>query len=139
MIREAHDLIANNFLQGPPGRYTLQAAIASAHAEAPSYDEVDWREIVRLYDELLLLWPSPVVELNRAVALSKTSGPDVALEVVEALELDGRLSRYQYLPAVRAYLLDQLGRSDEAELARSRALDLAANEVERDYLSHQIR
>ncbi len=135
MIREAHDLIENSLRLGSPGRYTLQAAIASLHVEAPSYDEVDWIEIVRLYDELLRVWPSPVVELNRAVALSKTSGPEVALAVVERLESDRRLDRYQYLPAIKAFLLDQLGREGEAERARSRAAQLAGNEVEREFLT----
>lgn len=137
MIREAHKLLESN--TEPAGRYTLQAAIASLHADAVSYDEVEWPEIVRLYDELLLVWPSPVVALNRAVALSKTSGPEVALGVVETLESDGRLSQYQYLPAIKAYLLDQLGRVDEAELARARALTLSTNEVERDFLTRQVR
>jgi RNA polymerase sigma factor (sigma-70 family) len=135
MIREAHELLVTSVGAGSPGRYTLQAAIASHHAEAPSYNEVDWLEIVRLYDELILVWPSPVVQLNRAVAISKTSGPEAALKVVDDLESEGRLDRYQYLPAIKAYLLDQLGRYEEAEIARARAFDLAANEVERGFLS----
>jgi RNA polymerase sigma factor (sigma-70 family) len=135
MIHEARELIVTSTRLGPPGRYTLQAAIASLHAEAPSFNEVDWPRIVRLYDELVIAWPSPVVQLNRAVALSKTAGPAVALRVVEDLEYDGRLIRYQYLPAVKAYLLDQLGRSVEADEARARAFDLASNEVERDFLT----
>jgi RNA polymerase sigma factor (sigma-70 family) len=137
MISEAHELVALSARSGSRGRYTLQAAIASHHAEAPSYDDVDWVEIVRLYDELLVVWPSPVVELNRAVALSKTSGPEVALDVVERLESEGRLDRYQYLPAIKAYFLDQLGRVDEAERARVRAFELAGNDVERDFLARQ--
>jgi RNA polymerase sigma factor (sigma-70 family) len=139
MIREAHDLINNSLQAGPPGRYTLQAAIALLHAEAPSFNEVDWAQIVRLYDALVIVWPNPVVQLNRAVALSKTSGPEIALKVVEDLETDGRLDRYQYLPAIKAYLLEQLGRGEEAEAARTRAFDLAANEVERDFLGEQLR
>jgi RNA polymerase sigma factor (sigma-70 family) len=137
MIREARELMANAERLGPPGRYTLQAAIASLHTHAPRYGEVDWVEVVRLYDELLLVWPSPVVELNRAVALSKTSGPEVALHVVEQLESDGRLERYQYLPAIKAYFLEQLGRVGEAEQERARAFELAGNEVERDFLAKQ--
>jgi RNA polymerase sigma-70 factor, ECF subfamily len=137
MIQEAHELLGEN--SEPAGRYTLQAAIASLHAEAPTYDDVDWPEIVRLYDELLLVWPSPVVALNRAVALSKTSGPEVALTVIESLEVDGRLDDYHYLPAIKAYLLDQLGRVDEAEQERARAFELTTNEVERDFLAKQVR
>jgi RNA polymerase sigma factor (sigma-70 family) len=139
MIREAHELVNLSIQAGPPDRYTLQAAIALLHAEAPSFNEVDWAQIVGLYDALVIVWPNPVVQLNRAVALSKTSGAEIALKVVEDLESDGRLDRYQYLPAIKAYLLEQLGRSEEAEAARTRAFDLAANEVERDLLGEQLR
>ena len=138
MVREARDLIDNNFRNNSTGRYTLQAAIAAQHTVAPTYEEVDWHEIVRLYDELIGLWSSPIVQLNRAVAVSKTSGPQVALAIIEGLESDGRLDRYQYLPAIKAYLLDQLGRDNEAEQARTRAFELASNEVERDYLASQL-
>jgi RNA polymerase sigma-70 factor (ECF subfamily) len=138
-ILKAQQLIAAHVRMGPADRYTLQAEIAIEHAKAPTYEDVDWREIVRLYDELVIVWPSPVVQLNRAVALSKTSGAELALQIVDRLETDGRLHQYQYLPAVKAYLLDQLGRSDEAEVARSRAFELAANEVERDFLMSQFR
>ncbi|MGC1238644.1 MAG: DUF6596 domain-containing protein, partial [Acidimicrobiales bacterium] len=134
-INSAHELIVSSLQSGRPGRYTLQAAIASLHAQAPSFDEVDWPQIVQLYNELLLVWPNPVVQLNRAVALSKTAGPEIALKEVEILERDHRLDQYQYLPAIKAYLLEQLGRTDEAERARSRAFELSANEVERAFLS----
>jgi RNA polymerase sigma factor (sigma-70 family) len=133
-IDEAHELLVTSLQAGRPGRYTLQAAIATLHAEAPTYDDVDWPQIVLLYDQLLLAWPTPVVQLNRAVALSKTLGPAAALEVVVELEADGRLRQYQYLPAVKAYLLEQLGRVADAQEARRRAFDLAANDVERDFL-----
>jgi RNA polymerase sigma factor (sigma-70 family) len=131
----AHELILSSLQSSRPGRYTLQAAIASLHAHAPTFDDVDWAQIVVLYDELLLVWPSPVVELNRAVAVSKISGPLIALDIVERLEREGNLDRYQYLPATKAYLLDQLGRRDEADRARSRALDLTTNQVERAFLA----
>jgi RNA polymerase sigma factor (sigma-70 family) len=131
----AHELILSSLQTSRPGRYTLQAAIASLHAHAPTFDDVDWAQIVVLYDELLLVWPSPVVELNRAVAVSKISGPLIALDIVERLEREGNLDRYQYLPATKAYLLDQLGRRDEADRARSRALDLTTNQVERAFLA----
>ncbi len=131
----AHELILSSLQSSRPGRYTLQAAIASLHAHAPTFDEVDWAQIVVLYDELLLVWPSPVVQLNRAVAVSKISGPLVALDIVERLEREGNLDRYQYLPATKAYLLDQLGRRDEADRARSRALELTTNQVERAFLA----
>ena len=131
----AHELILSSLQSSRPGRYTLQAAIASLHAHAPTFDDVDWAQIVVLYDELLLVWPSPVVELNRAVAVSKISGPLTALDIVERLEREGNLDRYQYLPATKAYLLDQLGRRDEADRARSRALELTTNQVERAFLA----
>jgi RNA polymerase sigma factor (sigma-70 family) len=131
----AHELILSSLQATRPGRYTLQAAIASLHAHAATFEEVDWAQIVVLYDELLLVWPSPVVQLNRAVAISKISGPLVALDIVEQLESEGNLDRYQYLPATKAYLLDQLGRSDEADRARSRALELTTNQVERAFLA----
>lgn len=134
-IAIAHQLILSSLQASRPGRYTLQAAIASLHAHAATFDDVDWAQIVVLYDELLLVWPSPVVQLNRAVAISKTSGPLVALDIVERLEREGSLDRYQYLPATKAYLLDQLGRRDEADHARSRALELTTNQVERAFLA----
>jgi RNA polymerase sigma-70 factor (ECF subfamily) len=138
-ILEAERLIAANVRMGHSDRYTLQAQIAMEHVKAPTFEGVDWQEIVRLYDELVIAWPSPVVQLNRAVALSKTSGAELALQVIDGLENDGRLHQYQYLPAVKAYLLDQLGRSVEAAVARSRAFELAANEVERKFLLSQFR
>jgi RNA polymerase sigma-70 factor (ECF subfamily) len=129
-------MILSSLQASRPGRYTLQAAIASLHAHATSFDEVDWPQIAILYDELLLVWPNPVVQLNRAIAISKTEGPLVALEIVERLEGEGILERYQYLPATKAYLLDQLDRGPEAELARSKAMALTANEVERAFLAN---
>jgi RNA polymerase sigma factor (sigma-70 family) len=134
-IGVAHQMILSSLQASRPGRYTLQAAIASLHAHAATFDDVDWPQIVILYDELLLVWPNPVVQLNRAVAISKISGPLVALEIVEHLESEGSLERYQYLPAVKAYLLDLLGRRDEADRARARALALTTNQVERAFLA----
>jgi RNA polymerase sigma factor (sigma-70 family) len=137
-IAEAHELIVHSLQSGQPGRYVLQAAIASLHAEAPTYEETDWPQILTLYDALLSAWPSPVVALNRAVALSMVSGPGTALEEVERLEVDGRLAQYQYLPAMKADLLRKLGRPEEAAEADRRALDLATNEVERRFLADRV-
>lgn len=95
----------------------LQAAIAALYAEAPTYDQTDWRQIVTLYDALLEVWPSPVVALNRAVAVAMVSGPSVALAEVQELERHERLAGYHYLPAVKADLLRRLGRLDEAATA----------------------
>ncbi len=137
-IGEAHELIVYSLRTGRPGRYVLQAAIASLHAEAPTYGETDWPQILVLYDALLSIWPSPVVALNRAVALSMVSGAADALVEVEKLERDARLAGYQYLPAIKADLLRKLGRPGEAAEADRRALELAGNEAERQFLAARL-
>ncbi|MFF3637339.1 RNA polymerase sigma factor [Streptomyces sp. NPDC002250] len=137
-LAEAHELIVAGLRGGRAGRYLLQAAIASLYTEAPTYEETDWPQIVALYDRLLSLWPSPVVALNRTVPVSMAHGPAVALAQVEALEKDDRLSRYQYLPAVKADLLQRLGRTDEAAAAYRQALELTGNEAERAFLTARL-
>jgi RNA polymerase sigma-70 factor (ECF subfamily) len=137
-LDEAHETIIGCLRAGSPGRYVLQAAIASLYARAPSYEQTDWAQILALYDALVRVWPSPVGELNRVVPLAEVAGPGAALEVVGQLEADGRLSGYQYLPAVKADLLSRLGRPGEAGVAYQRAFDLAANEAERAFLAEQI-
>ena len=137
-LAEAHDVIVSCLRAGPPGRYALQAAIASLYAEAPTYEDTDWRQIVALYDRLAVVWPSPIVALNRAVPLAMVAGPEVALAEVERIERDGRLSGYQYLPAVKADLLSRLGRDREAVEAYRQALALTANEAERVFLEGQL-
>jgi RNA polymerase sigma-70 factor (ECF subfamily) len=137
-IAEAHDLILGALRSSRPGRYVLQAAIASVYAEAPSFAETDWAQVVALYDRLLQVWPSPVVALNRTVPLAQVSGPAVALAEVEALEHAGELTRYQYLPAVKADLLLRLGRNGEAVAAYRRTLELTENEAERRFLTERI-
>ncbi|MGW5285190.1 RNA polymerase sigma factor [Streptomyces collinus] len=134
LLAEAQELIMAGLRGGRAGRYLVQAAIASLYAEAPTYAETDWPQIVALYDRLLSLWPSPVVALNRTVPLSMAQGPTVALAQVEALEQDSRLSGYQYLPAIKADLLQRLGRTDEAAVAYRQALELTGNEAERTFL-----
>ncbi|MET9119138.1 sigma-70 family RNA polymerase sigma factor [Streptomyces longwoodensis] len=133
-LAEAHELILEGLRGGRAGRYLLQAAIASLYAEAPTYEETDWPQIVALYDRLLALWPSSVVALNRTVPVSMARGPAVALAQVEALEQDGRLARYPYLPAIKADLLQRLGRTDEAAAAYRQAAELTCNEAERTFL-----
>jgi RNA polymerase sigma-70 factor (ECF subfamily) len=137
-LAEAEALIAGCLRAARPGRYVLQAAIASVYADAPAYEQTDWPQLVALYDELLRAWPSPVVALNRAVPLAMAAGPEAALAEVERLERDGRLAGYQYLPAVKADLLDRLGRRDEAAGAYRRALELTANEAERAFLTGRL-
>ena len=116
------------------GPYTLQAAIAACHARARSAAETDWHEIARLYEALARLVPSPVVELNRAVALAMAFGPAVGLELVDALRSEPTLERYHLLPSVRGDLLAKLGRSAEARLEFERAAALTENRREREAL-----
>ena len=137
-IVEGDRLVAEALRAGNPGRFTLQAAIAAVHATAPTYAETDWPRILALYDRLLEVWPSPVVALNRATALGMVDGPEAALREVDALEQDGRLSGYQYLPAIRADLLRRLDRQVEAAVAYRQALDLADNEAERAFLAGRL-
>ncbi len=137
-LADAHGMIVDCLRAGPPGRYVLQAAIASLYAEAPTYDQTDWPQIVALYDKLLEVWPSPVVALNRAVPLAMVSGPETALAEIEKLERDGRLSGYHYLPAIKADLLSRAGRTGEAADSYRQAFDLAGNEAERAILAEQI-
>lgn len=120
-----------------PGKYALQAAIAAVHAEAADYDTTDWRQIVGLYDELARRWPSPVVALNRAVAVGYADGPGPALEALDALTADPQLAAYEYLPAARAHFLAQLGLADKARAAYDEAILLAGNDVEREFLARK--
>ncbi len=137
-IAEADQLLMGALRSGLPGRYVLQAAIAALYAEAPTYKETDWPQVLALYDKLLEIWPSPVVALNRAVPLSEVAGPADALAEVEALETDGRLGNYHYLWAVKGDLLAQLGRTGDATEAYRRALALTENEAERQFLTERI-
>jgi RNA polymerase sigma-70 factor (ECF subfamily) len=137
-LAEAGELIVHCLRAGPPRRYVLQAAIASLYAEAATYDQTDWPQIVVLYDKLLEVWPSPVVALNRTVPLAMVAGPEAALAEVEALERDERLSGYHYLPAIKADLLSRIGRTSEAADSFRRAFDLAANDTERAFLAEQV-
>ena len=123
----------------PLAPYALQAAIAACHARAASADETDWPSIVALYDALAQAMPSPVVQLNRAVAVGMAFGPVAALEIVDALQRDGALRDYQWLPSVRADLLAKLGRNDEARAELMRAAELARNARERELLLERAR
>ncbi len=120
------------------GRFALQAAIAGGHAVAPDAESTDWWRILRLYDALQRVWPSPVVALNRAVAVSFVDGPAAALELVVVLDDDPHLAAYPYLPATRADLLRRLDRPAEAAVAYREALALTANEAERAFLADRI-
>ena len=122
-----------------PGPYVLQASIAACHARARTPAETDWPRIVALYDELARLTPSPVVQLNRAVAIAMASGPQAGLEIVNALASEPSLESYHLLPSVRGDLLAKLGRSDEARAEFERAASLTRNARERVLLLHRAR
>lgn len=137
-IEEGHLLVMQALRSGPPGRFTLQAAISSLHAQAPSVQETDWSQVLALYDELYRVWPSPVVTLNRAVALSQVKGPEEAMEQIIVLENEGELTSYRYLPLVKADILCRLKRHDEAAAAYQDALALTGNDAERHFLKSRI-
>lgn len=117
----------------------IQAAIASIHAAAPTYEDTDWPRVLSLYDALVELAPSPVVALNRAVALSMVAGPAAGLAAVEQVRLQNPLSGYYLLPATQADLLLQLGRSDEAASCYGEALRLPCTQPERRFLEQRLR
>ena len=132
MLR-ARDLGARD-LGGSPGIYVLQAAIAVCHAQARRPEDTDWTAIAALYDRLAALLPTPVVALNRAVAVGRARGPEAGLALADALRDDARLRDYHLLPGVRADLLGRLGRHDEARREYARAAALTRNDAERAYL-----
>jgi RNA polymerase sigma-70 factor, ECF subfamily len=119
-----------------PGPYQVQAAIAALHARAPRPEDTDWPQIATLYRGLTAMWPSPVIELNRAVAVAMADGPDAGLALMEPLADD--LDRYHLYHAARADLLRRSGRTAEAKLAYRRAVDLVTNPVERRYLMRRV-
>jgi RNA polymerase sigma-70 factor, ECF subfamily len=137
-IEEGRRLVTEELAGGSPGRFTLQAAIASVHVAARVYADTDWPRVLALYDELLTAWPTPVVALNRAVAMAMAAGPAAALSEVEKLEYTGELAGYHYLPAVKADLLRRLDRHAEAVTAYRRALDLVDNDAERAFLASRL-
>ncbi len=124
--------------RGEPGPYQVQAAIAACHATAAEAAATDWPQIAVLYGELARMTPSPVVELNRAVAVAMADGPEAGLAVVDTLDAGGALAGYHLLPATRADLLRRLGRFDEAAGAYRQALALTAGDTERDYLTRRL-
>ena len=124
---------------GGLGPYALQAAIAACHARASGTEDTDWAQIARLYAALAEIAPSPVVELNRAVAVSMADGPQAGLEVLDALADEPALRGYHLLPAVRGDLLERLGRGPEARAEFARAAALTRNERERALLLARTR
>ncbi|MET8967738.1 RNA polymerase sigma factor [Streptomyces hydrogenans] len=134
LVRRGYDALARAGAGRDYGPYALQAAIAACHARAASYRETDWAVIAGLYGRLMERAPSPVVELNRAVAVSMTEGPAAALALVDALAAEPALARYHLLPSVRGDLLARLGRVGEARAEFARAAELTRNERERALL-----
>ena len=124
--------------QGRAGPYQIQAAIAACHATAPTADRTDWPQIAALYGRLAEFLPTPVVELNYAVAVGMARGPATGLPLVEALEAAGKLAGYHLLPATRADFLRRLGRMPEAAAAYREALELTSTDAERRYLSRRL-
>ena len=139
-IEQGRVMVREAWRGGRPGRFVIQAAIATLHAEAPTFADTDWKQIVDLYDLLLLAWPSPVVALNRVVAVGFLSGPQAGLVELDKLEVvAGRaLSTYHYLPATRADFLRRLGSTQAAAASYRLALALVENGVERVFLEHRL-
>jgi RNA polymerase sigma-70 factor (ECF subfamily) len=137
-IAEALPLV-EEALRGEPGPFTLQAAIAALHCQATHAEDTDWPQIVRLYDLLERLQPSPVVSLNRAVAVAMVAGPQPALALIDAVAATGDLDDYHLLHAARADLLRRAGSSKEAAKSYARALSLATNDKERRFLERRLR
>ncbi len=137
-IEEGGALVERALRMRRPGPYQVQAAIAAVHDEAPSAGETDWTQIALLYDALEALDPSPVVELNRAVAVAMVDGPARGLELIDVIEAAGELADYHLLHAARADLLRRLDRRREASLAYRRAHELAGNEAEREFLARRL-
>jgi RNA polymerase sigma-70 factor, ECF subfamily len=134
-IAEGHALVRECLRRNRPGPYQIQAAIQAVHSDAPSAGDTDWSQILQLYDQLMSIAPTPVVALNRAVAVSEVQGPAAALALVERIDLDG----YYLLHSIRADLLRRLGRDAEAALACEAAIARTDNAAEREFLRRNLR
>jgi RNA polymerase sigma-70 factor (ECF subfamily) len=134
MIEEGHAIVRACLRRNRPGPYQIQAAINAVHADAASIEATDWNQILALYDQLLMIYPTPVVAMNRAIALGEVEGPDAALAVLEGLDLDD----YHLFHATRADLLRRLGRPGDAASAYARAADRAPSDAERAFLERRL-
>jgi RNA polymerase sigma-70 factor (ECF subfamily) len=135
LIREGQSIVRHCLRINQPGPYQIQAAINAVHADARHTEATDWAQIVQLYDQLVACDPSPVVGLHRAVAVAETDGPETALALVDQLDL----GQYHLFHAIRADLLNRLGRDHEAQLAYEAAMQRTTNQAERDHLYHRIQ
>ncbi|MEX1170568.1 MAG: RNA polymerase sigma factor [Chloroflexota bacterium] len=138
LIAEGLTLVRRSLASDEVGPYAIQAAIAAVHADAPVAESTDWGRVVGLYDRLLVADRSPVIELNRAVAVAMRDGPEVGLELIDALVAPGPLDEYHLAHAAKADLLRRLGETSAARGAYERALDLARTEPERRFLARRI-
>ncbi|MHB8576702.1 MAG: RNA polymerase sigma factor, partial [Dehalococcoidia bacterium] len=138
-INEGCALVEAGLRLRRPGPFQLQAAVAAVHAESVRADATDWDQIVLLYDRLLQLQPSPIVALNRAVAVAMAFGPDHGLRLIDELEASRVLEDYYLLPSARADLLRRAGRGAEAGAAYRQALALCSNPVEKRYLQRRLK
>jgi RNA polymerase sigma-70 factor (ECF subfamily) len=133
LIDEGHALVRACLRRNMPGPYQIQAAIAAVHADAGVAEATDWSQIVQLYDQLFAMAPTPIVALNRAIAVAELEGPARALALLDALELD----TYHLYHAARADLLERLGSNEDAAVEFDRAIALATNAIERDHLQRR--
>lgn len=138
-IREGLRLVRVALRRRPMSRYAVMAAIAAEHAKASRWEETDWDSIVGLYDTMVHTWPSPVVALNRAIAVGQARGPAAGLRALDALATEPQMSGYHYFAAARADLLQQLGQVDEARAAYRDALSRVENSIEREFLISRLR
>jgi RNA polymerase sigma-70 factor, ECF subfamily len=136
LIEEGHSIVRDCIRRGRPGQYQLQAAIQAVHCDAASFEATDWDQIVTLYDHLYDVMPSPVVALNRAIAITETEGPAVGLAALDLITLE--LDNYYPLHAARAAALRRLGRVEAARQAYERAIELATSNTDRDYFIKQL-
>jgi len=138
LITEGRELANRALSSGRFGPYTIQAAISAVHAEAPAAAATDWTQIVALYDVLLQATPSPIIELNRAVALAMRDGPAAGVALIDSILARGDLEDYHLAHAARADLCRRLGRANDARTSYQRALDLAQQEPERRFLARRL-
>ena len=136
MIEEGHAIVRACIRRNQPGPYQLQAAIQAVHCNADKFEATDWQQIVTLYDQLFSIMPTPVIALNRAIAIGEVQGPGAALAALDAVASD--LDNYHLMHAARGTTLRSLGQSDAARAAYERAADLAATEADRQLLSQQM-
>ncbi len=134
LIQEGQAIVRACLRRNQPGPYQIQAAINAVHADAATFDATDWSQILALYDHLLSMTPTPVVALNRAIAVAEVRGPEAALDILDDLDLDD----YHLFHAARADLLRRLGRQEDASRAYARAAGMTASDAEHAFLTDRL-